>query len=114
VSQGELHADDLAAIWNSYTPQHQAMLVQLLDKQELLYLLKDTLCGDILIPGLLPNSPPLRDFFTNAVKNSWLLQRVYRFPYVPPGFFARLMVRLRYLLKDTKVCCCRNGCHHLS
>lgn len=64
--------------------------------------------GESLLPCLLPEiantDTLLKNFFAqNKKQSAWWLERRYQFPFLPLGFFARLTVRILYLMEHLEV-----------
>jgi hypothetical protein len=60
-----------------------------------------------LLPDIANTDSLLNTFFgqVTQTKNSsrWWLERRYQFPFIPLGFFSKLMVRILYLMEHLEV-----------
>jgi serine/threonine protein kinase/GTPase SAR1 family protein len=101
MDRGELPHDRLHELWRDYPPHLHRTLLQLLHHFEVAFPLKGT--DKSLVPSLLPPSRPL-EFITERKKrfddnneNLLKLERLYRFRFVPLGFFPRVIVRALHI-----------------
>ena len=115
VKEGKLSKSDLKNIWGSFPPKIHEILIELLQKFEILFKMKimDPLTEKekdfLLIPSLLPSDVPQNfneiwkeeakdkkgDWFKNEENQlDFYFERIYTFKFLPLGFFSKLMVRI--------------------
>lgn len=138
IKDGVLHRQELKMIWRppEYPEDIHILLLSLLGKFEILYTLPESLKAkighrralppnisvelrnnemimdedvEILIPSLLPEYKPLVDLFW-VEKDLLRIQydRIYKFEFIPLGFFSRLIIRCLHLV-DSVCAYWRNG-----
>eukprot|EP01087_Luapelamoeba_hula_P024976 TRINITY_DN9696_c0_g1_i1.p1 TRINITY_DN9696_c0_g1~~TRINITY_DN9696_c0_g1_i1.p1 ORF type:complete len:1325 (+),score=299.28 TRINITY_DN9696_c0_g1_i1:269-4243(+) len=98
IRDGLLKLSDLPHVWTApdYPPELHDKLLLMLEKLEVISRFKHEGEDKILIPCLLPDSPPRQD----ELEKQWptftaggQAGRIYNFEFLPLGFFSRLLVR---------------------
>jgi serine/threonine protein kinase len=93
--KGMVSLAQLKMAWKAYPKESHPKLIALLEKFEVAFRIKQK-PDAIFIPSLLPEQRPAH------IKQTWSLQnssthrvgRIYKFAFVPLGFFARLLTRV--------------------
>eukprot|EP01104_Vermistella_antarctica_P020132 TRINITY_DN840_c0_g1_i1.p1 TRINITY_DN840_c0_g1~~TRINITY_DN840_c0_g1_i1.p1 ORF type:complete len:1486 (-),score=419.48 TRINITY_DN840_c0_g1_i1:95-4552(-) len=111
-SRGEIKEEQLPMIWKAYPEELYPHLLALLEMFEIAFPLPDS--DVLLIPSLLPDDVP------SSYKVNWeddappepgttRFGRIYRFSFLPLGFFSRLLVRVRHIPEITASSYWKNG-----
>lgn len=130
VKEGKLFKSDLKNIWSSYPHKIHDILIELLQKFEILFKTKiydpntNSEKDVLLIPSLLPleQPPQFKEIWgevSKQKKGSWFLteekdgifffERIYTFQFLPLGFFSKLMVRVMSMEGAKPLCYYQNG-----
>ncbi|XP_071795301.1 leucine-rich repeat serine/threonine-protein kinase 1-like [Asterias amurensis] len=100
VREGRIHKTSLAALCveSGFGDNQIEEYLQLLQRLEILLPISRT---EFLIPSRLPKEQPGQDLSPTLQDEKFLqtLERVYKLPYIPPGFWSRLVSRVYVSLK---------------
>ena len=94
IKDGILTLDKIPLIFSEYDPHIHDSLLKILQKFEIVYKMRKM--DQIIIPSLLPSDTQGLSQFWPAECSSEVIEigRVIKFPFLPVGFFSRLIVHL--------------------
>ena len=106
-TKGSFQDEDVPVLWPGYLYKTPEVLLDILASFELVHRMRyvsasKDLVSRYVVPCILPHEEPLNDVgkltdMIDSTTKCLSLCRIYRFPFLPPGFMAQMSVRLVHL-----------------